>query len=144
MYKTKKFNLGAVYNNHLYSGIIGVFMKYCHKKLESFKTDNIFSKVLEIGAGTAPHTTYIKHKFDSYYIVETSDFAIDYLKKEGLKKVIKYDQVYSYSFDVKESLLERIIHNLDDVDITLKHKEQIEAYELLRRQQRPWLFDYSN
>ena len=57
-------------------------------------------------------------------------------------KAIKYDQVSSYSFDVKESLLERIIHNLDDVDITLKHKEQIEAYELSRRQQRPWLFDY--
>ena len=61
-----------------------------------------------------------------------------------VKKAIKYDQVSSYSFDVKESLLERIIHNLDDVDITLKHKEQIEAYELSRRQQRPWLFDYSN
>ena len=61
-----------------------------------------------------------------------------------VKKAIKYDQVSSYSFDVKESLLERIIYNLDDVDITLKHKEQIEAYELSRRQQRPWLFDYSN
>ena len=60
------------------------------------------------------------------------------------KKAIKYDQVSSYSFDVKERLLERIIYNLDDVDITLKHKEQIEAYELSRRQQRPWLFDYSN
>ena len=61
-----------------------------------------------------------------------------------VKKAIKYDQVSSYSFDVKESLLERIIHNLDDVDVTLKQKEQIEAYELSRRQQRPWLFDYSN
>ena len=36
------------------------------------------------------------------------------------------------------------IHNLDDVDITLKNKHQIEAYELSRRRQRPWLFDYSN
>ena len=47
-------------------------------------------------------------------------------------------------FDVKDSLLDRIINNLDDVDITLKHKNLIEAFELSRRNQRPWLFDYSN
>ena len=60
------------------------------------------------------------------------------------KKVINCDHGSSFSFDVKESLLDRIIHNLDDVDITLKNKNQIEAYELSRRRQRPWLFDYSN
>ena len=80
----------------------------------------------------------INHLFEITAASPTS-FEIDLAKK-----AIKYDQVSSYSFDVKESLLERIIHNLDDVDITLKHKEQIEAYELSRRQQRPWLFDYSN
>jgi len=61
-----------------------------------------------------------------------------------MEKNIKFDGESSYSFDVKESLLDRIVNNLDDVDITLKHKNHIEAFERTRRTQRPWLFDYSN
>ena len=66
-------------------------------------------------------------------------FEIDLLKKD-----LKFDGNYSYSFDVKDSLLDRIINNLDDVDITLEHKNHIEAFEQKRRHQRPWLFDYSH
>jgi len=66
-------------------------------------------------------------------------FEIDLLKKD-----LKFDADYSYSFDIKDSLLDRIINNLDDVDITLEHKNHIEAFEQKRRHQRPWLFDYSN
>tara|TARA_B100000287_G_scaffold424328_1_gene468792 strand:+ start:639 stop:1280 length:642 start_codon:yes stop_codon:yes gene_type:complete len=66
-------------------------------------------------------------------------FEIDLLKKE-----IKANNNFSYSFDVKESLIDRIIHNLDDVDITFKDKHFIEAFEKARRNTRPWLFDYSN
>ena len=68
-----------------------------------------------------------------------TSFDIDLVKKN-----IKFDGEFSYSFNVKDSLLDRIINNLDDVDITLKHKYQIEAFEQTRRNQRPWLFDYSN
>ena len=89
MYRKKEFNLDSSYNSHLYTGIIGVFMRYCHRNLEKFKSEEVYSKILEIGAGTAPHLPYIKHKFQHYYVAETSDFAIDYLKKVGLEKVIK-------------------------------------------------------
>ena len=68
-----------------------------------------------------------------------TNFEIDLTEKN-----IKFDGESSYSFDVKESLLDRIVNNLDDVDITLKHKNYIEAFEQTRRTQRPWLFDYSN
>ena len=68
-----------------------------------------------------------------------TNFKIDLMEKN-----IKFDGESSYSFDVKESLLDRIVNNLDDVDITLKHKNDIEAFEQTRRTQRPWLFDYSN
>lgn len=68
-----------------------------------------------------------------------TSFEIDLVKKN-----IKFDGEFSYSFNVKDSLLDRIINNLDDVDITLKHKYHIEAFEQTRRNQRPWLFDYSN
>ena len=67
------------------------------------------------------------------------NFQIDLQRKD-----LKFGDDSSYSFDVKESLLDRIINNLDDVDITLRHKSDIETFEQTRRNQRPWLFDYSN
>ena len=45
-----------------------------------------------------------------------------------------------YSFDVEENLLERIIYGLDDVDMTLKHKEKILAFEQTRMKNTPWIF----
>ena len=80
----------------------------------------------------------VNHLFEISSLSPVS-FEIDLLKKD-----LKFDGNYSYSFDVKDSLLERIINNLDDVDITLEHKNHIEAFEQKRRHQRPWLFDYSN
>ena len=67
------------------------------------------------------------------------NFQIDLQRKN-----LQFGHDSSYSFDVKDSLLDRIINNLDDVDITLKHKSDIEIFEQTRRNQRPWLFDYSN
>ena len=78
------------------------------------------------------------------HLFKIADSSPVYFKIDLVEKVINYDHDSSFSFDVKESLLDRIIHNLDDVDITLKNKNKIEAYELSRRRQRPWLFDYSN
>ena len=45
-----------------------------------------------------------------------------------------------YSFDVEENLLERIIYGLDDVDMTLKHKDKILAFEQTRMKNTPWIF----
>ncbi len=80
----------------------------------------------------------VNHLFEISSLSPVS-FEIDLLKKD-----LKFDGNYSYSFDVKDSLLDRIINNLDDIDITLEHKNHIEAFEQKRRHQRPWLFDYSN
>ena len=70
---------------------------------------------------------------------DSINFKIDLQRKD-----LKFGDDSSYSFDVKDSLLDRIINNLDDVDITLKHKSDIEIFEQTRRNQRPWLFDYTN
>ena len=45
-----------------------------------------------------------------------------------------------YSFNVEENLLERIIYGLDDVDMTLKHKDKIHAFEQIRMKNTPWIF----
>ena len=74
MFKKKIFNnLTSKYHEHAYTGLMGYFMKKCHLQLEEFKFENKISKVLEIGAGTEPHFKYIKHNFDEYHILETSE-----------------------------------------------------------------------
>ena len=57
-----------------------------------------------------------------------------------LSKKLTVESDVSIAFNVDDILLNRIIHNLDDVDITMKDKANIEAFELNYRQQRPWLF----
>ena len=44
------------------------------------------------------------------------------------------------SFDADDNLLERIIYGLDDVDITLKHKDLIKRFEEERMKEKPWIF----
>ena len=45
-----------------------------------------------------------------------------------------------YSFEVEENLLERIIHGLDDVDITLQDKDVIREFEDNRMKTKPWIY----
>mgnify|MGYP001398302820 FL=1 len=78
------------------------------------------------------------------HLFEISSLSPVTFEIDLLKKVLNFDNDSFYSFQVKDSLLDRIINNLDDVDITLKHKKNIEAFEQKRRQERPWLFDYIN
>jgi 3-isopropylmalate/(R)-2-methylmalate dehydratase small subunit len=42
-------------------------------------------------------------------------------------------------FDIEDSLIQRVIHDLDDVDITLKDSEAIKAFEAKHLTLKPWL-----
>ena len=44
------------------------------------------------------------------------------------------------SFKVEQGLLDRIIFNLDDVDITLKDADEIKSFESMRKELRPEIF----
>ena len=93
MYKKEIFrDLDKKYNSHLYSGLLGILMKYCHRKLEVYKSkkDN-YDKILEIGAGSAPHFNFMKCLYNEYHIAETSDFAEDFHKNNPKVKLLKYD-----------------------------------------------------
>ena len=77
MFKKKIFdNLTERYNDHAYSGLMGFFMNHCHKQLEQFDFPKNISKILEIGAGSAPHYKFIKHDYDEYHIIETSEATL--------------------------------------------------------------------
>lgn len=45
-----------------------------------------------------------------------------------------------YRFAVEPFAKERLLHGLDEIDLTLRHREQIDRYEQRGKQERPWLF----
>ncbi|MDC0618148.1 class I SAM-dependent methyltransferase [Candidatus Pelagibacter sp.] len=102
MFKKKIFTrLTPEYNSHAYSGLMGFFMNRCHKQLEKFDFPNNISKVLEIGAGSAPHYKFIKHHYDEYHIAETSgDFTEKYIDNPKViatkynGKILPYEKEY--------------------------------------------------
>jgi 3-isopropylmalate/(R)-2-methylmalate dehydratase small subunit len=68
-----------------------------------------------------------------------SDNSADLSVSLDSKKIFQNENEL-YSFDVEENLLERIIYGLDDVDMTLKHKDKILAFEQTRMKNTPWIF----
>ncbi len=84
----KKFYTGKNYNQHMYTGIIGYFMKLCHRSMEYDK--NKKSKVLEIGPGTHPHIDYLKHEFDNYYVLEKIDELKEFYKNKSKVTYVNY------------------------------------------------------
>ena len=61
--------------------------------------------------------------------------SIDLIKKE-----IQIDNDYFISFEVDKNLLDRIVFGIDDIDITLSHKNDIIAFEKSRMKKLPWIF----
>ena len=55
-------------------------------------------------------------------------------------KKIEFDNTYQYEFEVEDNLLERIVLGLDDVDMTLKYKNDIKLFEDLRKKEKPWIY----
>jgi len=47
---------------------------------------------------------------------------------------------WSTRFDVAPGTRHKLLHGLDDIGITLQHKEAIARFEAQRREQFPWLF----
>lgn len=116
MFKKDKFqNLNEKYKAHAYEGLMGFFMRSCHKNLEKINFPKNISKVLEIGAGDSPHYEYIKHSFDEYCILETSKFALNINHQNPKVKVLEYDGV---TIPFENNLFDRIIisHCLEHIN----------------------------
>ena len=91
MFKKEQFQiLTDRYSDHAYTGLMGYFMKYCHKQLEINQSIKR-SKILEIGAGGIPHKGYINHPYDEYHIIEKSSEIMDFYKNKSDYKLHLYD-----------------------------------------------------
>ena len=116
MYKKDEFKkLDVKYDTHLYTGLLGFAMRYCHRQIENFNREKKYSKVLEIGAGTIPHLNYLKHDYDEYFIAETSNYAIEYHKENSNIKAYFYDGV---NLPFEDNFFDRIIilHTLEHIN----------------------------
>jgi SAM-dependent methyltransferase len=121
MHKKEVFeNLASKYNTHLYTGLYGYAMRYCHRQLENFNREQKYSKVLEIGAGNAPHLEYLKHEYDEYFIAETSSYAIEFCKKMKNVKAYSYDGV---NLPFENNFFDRII-----ISHCLEHTNEPEKF----------------
>ena len=56
------------------------------------------------------------------------------------KRKINISDDEEINFDIDDYLIDRIIYGLDDVDITLKEKDQIINFEKNRIKTKPWIF----
>ena len=79
-----------------------------------------------------------KNKIEDLF-QKMNDSSADLSVSLDSKKIFQNENEL-YSFDVEENLLERIIFGLDDVDMTLKHKDKILAFEQTRMKNTPWIF----
>ena len=122
MYKKKEnLKLANRYNSYQNTGTVGAMMQFSHEGLEDnkyLKKLKNNSKILEIGAGTSPHLEFVKHKFGKYFFLETSKFAVTYLKKKiGINKKLKFKIYSGKKIPYKNNYFDRIIisHVLEHV-----------------------------
>ena len=114
MFRKKKFkDLTLKYDKHLYSGIQGYLMKLCHEDLEKYNFSKKIPKVLEIGAGNKPHYKFLKHDYDEYHIIETSDVKIDDLNQNP--------KVFTKNYDGKKIPFENFFFDRIIISHCLEH-----------------------
>ena len=83
-----------------------------------------------------------KQEINSLFMLANDNplsFEID-LKGKELK--VNSDLIIPFKVDI--NLVNRIIHNLDDVDITLQDKALIKDFEINYKVSRPWIFIENN
>lgn len=97
---TFKARSSDIYDDFNYDRSLQAFMmRASHRLVEKpFKSNQHFSKVLEIGAGTGEHLAYVRHKFDRYIISD-----IDLSMIEAAKKKLNNKPNNSLSFDVQSA-----------------------------------------
>ena len=121
MHKKEIFkHLANKYNTHLYTGLYGYVMRYCHRQLENFNREKKYSKVLEIGAGNAPHLDYLKHEYDEYFIAETSSYAMEFYREMKNVKAYAYDGI---NLPFEDNFFDRII-----ISHCLEHTNEPEKF----------------
>lgn len=110
MFKKDFAHLSDKYNSHLYTGLIGKLMRKNHNLME--KNKNLFdekTRILEIGAGTYPHITHLKHKYKSYSVIDIdeSDMLKDYYRENNFD--INFEKYNGFNIPFNNESFDRIV-----------------------------------
>ena len=116
--KTKKLSnkqINKIYSQHIYGGMSGYLMRYCHKQLEKNLPNKKYKKILEIGAYPEPHLRYIKEKDFKYYVLEKKENK--YVQESKSKYKINYKFYDGKKIPFKANFFDRIIisHTLEHI-----------------------------
>ena len=76
-----------------------------------------------------------KDQIEEIFKAEVAEMSVSLDSKK-----IEFNNTYQYEFEVEDNLLERIVLGLDDVDMTLKYKNDIKLFEDLRKKEKPWIY----
>lgn len=75
-------------------------------------------------------------------IIESSINSESYTIEINLEEeIIILPEEKQIIFTIDKSYKDRIMYNLDDIELTLKNKDKIRAYEENTKKLKPWLFD---
>ena len=62
---------GSNYNDYLYVGAQGFFMRQLHTRMEKpFDESDMFPLTVEVGAGEGQHFPYVRHRFERYVMTD--------------------------------------------------------------------------
>ncbi len=78
MHTIQKKYYEKIFSAAHYQGILGVFTRGYHRKLENFPRKfrrSKFAEVVEIGAGNGEHLNYVNHEFDCYTLTDIVEHA---------------------------------------------------------------------
>ena len=70
--------------------------------------------------------------------LSSNSYILDVNLAEG--KILLPDDK-KITFSISKSYKDRIIHELDDIELTLRNKDQIKSYENQMKLSKPWLFN---
>ena len=131
----KNSNINKIYSQHLYTGLIGVMMKYCHRMLEvSFPSNNNKrTKILEIGSGSEPHYKYLKSTNCEYYILEKNKPNKKIKEKTYKNSKIKYFYYDGTKIKFRKNYFDRIVisHTLEHIPSPEKFLKLL--YEVVKK-----------
>ncbi len=125
------------YAKSQYTGAMGAFHDYYHKKLEKHHKSNAGKTILEIGAGFAEHLKFVSPGFKTYVISdlnldENNRFLLSNLESNGLinDKRIEFAKCDVGSLPFKNDEFDRVIvtcvlHHVSDLEVALQEIRRV-------------------
>jgi phosphatidylethanolamine/phosphatidyl-N-methylethanolamine N-methyltransferase len=102
-----------VYDNANYLNPLQSFaMRASHRLAENpFVESDYFGRVLEIGAGTGEHFSFVMHKFDKYFLTDASHETLDVAKTKlnNLSGEVIFDRQDGAALTYTDNSFDRVI-----------------------------------